>query len=55
MLENQSDILLSSLKMVFKDSEMRSLCAEFHMECWAKAKVVKALDNIQYFKDRLYK
>ncbi|GAB1296672.1 C-Jun-amino-terminal kinase-interacting protein 4 [Apodemus speciosus] len=36
------------------DSEMWSLCAEFHVKYRAKAKVAKALDNIQYFRDRLY-
>lgn len=50
VLENQSGVLHSSLKMVCEDDEMRSLCAEFHMEYWA-VKLLRILDSTQHFKD----
>lgn len=50
VLENQSGVLHSSLKMVCEDDEIRSLCAEFHMEYWA-VKLLRILDSTQHFKD----
>lgn len=44
VLENQSGVLHSSLKMVCEDDEIRSLCAEFHMEYWA-VKLLRILDT----------
>lgn len=50
VLENQSGVLHSSLKMVCEDDEIRSLCAKFHMEYWA-VKLLRILDSTQHFKD----